>query len=1168
MDTPRLPNDLVARRYKLLRPVGNGNMSSVYQAEDTRLHNRIVALKLLDTAHGDAINDELFRRETRALDKIEHLNIIKVFDSGWSEERQCYYIVFEYIPRTLADEIQVQKNNADHTWCWPLMRSVSDALVHAHKSDVIHRDVKPTNILLTEDGVPKLTDFGISYLKYELGTGVTVSSFWSLGYAAPEQRNGQRATEQSDIYSLGCVFYHLLSRTPPPPDGISQEDIARVNVLPPVRLLLQDMLALDPEKRVGDAVQLRRRLEFTHHLLPLQEVYLIVTDAARKALFDAGYIDDSTPEAARQYLEQELGADDPKDVLALLENDSIRILTDNMRIVCVKDRDMPILVITAIYFLYGPRLERQKDAATSIRYQWICIDRQGMYTLPVSKHSTLRSTLDAFFEQLHSHNRIQKTAQSRRAERKDFTKTWNAILSAQKELLEAETKLFYSHFFKDGNAITFVLQKTAPDTLSWPDNAPLAVIAKEKAPRSLNVGHLIGINGNRVQVAWEPAKGHAQPHNEFPAQGFIGLAQQETLAALERQRIALSALTSGGTNNPRLLDVLQDLSTAQFEAVDEHIEFYQDDLAEDKKKAVRQALATHDLFLLQGPPGTGKTTTLAEIISQILKVKPDARILVSSQSNVAVNHVLSRVAQLRSGSRTEIVRIGRADKISHGAEEWTLEQRVENWRKEVLVRTDEVMKDLKVQIRTQQRAKKQLLPEHIEELEECEVLLEELSSDFEKLAEYENKLAKLKDYLAQSAHHSSPPPEGAQAKSREYEALVQEKTIHIESTLELVRSYIPKELLGYPISSLSEEREFLLQTVRNQLKPELVASRETQLLDLVQQWRKVFGKQEDFTEPIIARANILAATCLITGGRHLKDGEFDWAIIDEAGRATAPELLVPLVRARRAIIVGDERQLPPMLDENLRADMLTQYGTTREALAESLFATLVKQASDEQLPVVQMLTAQHRMHPAIGRLVSHVFYNGKLEHAVNEQDREHGLDWLPRSVIWFSTTRLDNHYETSQTQSYYNRVEVEAIVKLLHKMESSYQTRKETKEVAIITPYNAQISELQDAVLPESPFWQMLNIEIATVDAFQGRDRDIVFYSTVRSNKKGTLGFLKDRRRLNVALSRARQLLLIVGDLWTLENGHAGLDGNPYQELVRYMRDHSEDCSIQDVEME
>ncbi len=122
----------------------------------------------------------------------------------------------------------------------------------------------------------------------------------------------------------------------------------------------------------------------------------------------------------------------------------------------------------------------------------------------------------------------------------------------------------------------------------------------------------------------------------------------------------LDMILSGGTTNPRLPDVLHDLSAAEFAPLDESIVFSQP-LGEDQKRAVKQALATRDIFLLQGPPGTGKTTTLAEIILQIIKDKPDARILVSSQSNVAVNHVLTSVA--KGTATVGILRIGRPERI-------------------------------------------------------------------------------------------------------------------------------------------------------------------------------------------------------------------------------------------------------------------------------------------------------------------------------------------------------------------------------------------------------------------------------------------------------------------------------------------------------------------------
>jgi eukaryotic-like serine/threonine-protein kinase len=349
-----LPIEIVANRYRLVCPLGSGTMSTVYKAEDIRRGNRVVAVKLLNVVHDDETKREIFRRETRALEQLEHPHIIKIFDYGWSAEGKCHYIVLEYIPRTLLDVIQDHaREKEDRTWCWPLMREMVDTLVHAHSQGVIHRDLKPTNILITETGSSKLTDFGISFLKFELGTGVTVSQFWSIGYAAPEQRNGQQATEQSDIYSLGCVFYHLLSGKAPPSEGITQDHLRALGLPPQVERTLQQMVARDPSERFENALQLQRRLASTQRYEPLLEIYFLVTDSARRELFDLGLLKRSSYEAACAYLTAELGGDEPKEVSLFLEkngeNSDPRVLTDTLRLICTRHEHLPLLVITTIH---------------------------------------------------------------------------------------------------------------------------------------------------------------------------------------------------------------------------------------------------------------------------------------------------------------------------------------------------------------------------------------------------------------------------------------------------------------------------------------------------------------------------------------------------------------------------------------------------------------------------------------------------------------------------------------------------------------------------------------------------------------------------------------------------------------------------------------------------
>lgn len=359
-------------------------MSTVYEGEDMRRGNRTVAVKLLNTAHDDELKQELFRRETRTLEQLEHPNIVKVFDHGWSAERRCHYIVLEYIPHTLIDEIQAHKNVKDPTWCWPLMREMADALVHAHSQGIIHRDLKPTNILIAETGSSKLTDFGISFLKFELGTGVTVSSFWSIGYAAPEQRRGMRATEQSDIYSLGCVFYHLLTGRTPPSDGITQEHIHGLGVPMPIKRMLRQMLALEMRDRFESALQLRRQLELTQKYQLIPDVYFLVTETARRDLFNLGYINRSSSEAACEFLLEELGGDDPKEVYLTLEHNDVRVLTDGLRLIRTRDPNVPVLVIKAIHVPYQPLLEQQRSHSAPFCYLWQFVDHVGATTPPAS----------------------------------------------------------------------------------------------------------------------------------------------------------------------------------------------------------------------------------------------------------------------------------------------------------------------------------------------------------------------------------------------------------------------------------------------------------------------------------------------------------------------------------------------------------------------------------------------------------------------------------------------------------------------------------------------------------------------------------------------------------------------------------------------------------------
>jgi serine/threonine protein kinase len=225
--------ELVADRYELQELVGTGGMSSVYRAVDTLLE-RNVALKILHPHYGDdAEYVERFRREARAVAQLSHPNIVTVIDRGEDDDRQ--YIVFEYV------DGESLKQLVDRTGPLPARRAVelalqvAEALAFAHHSGLVHRDVKPQNVLVTEDGEAKVTDFGIARsLDVEHGVTQTGTVLGTSNYISPEQARGQTVTPATDVYSLGVVLFELLTGDVPfPGENFVAVAMKHINDEPP-----------------------------------------------------------------------------------------------------------------------------------------------------------------------------------------------------------------------------------------------------------------------------------------------------------------------------------------------------------------------------------------------------------------------------------------------------------------------------------------------------------------------------------------------------------------------------------------------------------------------------------------------------------------------------------------------------------------------------------------------------------------------------------------------------------------------------------------------------------------------------------------------------------------------------------------------------------------------
>jgi superfamily I DNA and/or RNA helicase len=310
---------------------------------------------------------------------------------------------------------------------------------------------------------------------------------------------------------------------------------------------------------------------------------------------------------------------------------------------------------------------------------------------------------------------------------------------------------------------------------------------------------------------------------------------------------------------------------------------------------------------------------------------------------------------------------------------------------------------------------------------------------------------------------------------------------------------------------------------------------------------------------LIASSQVVAGTCVgVAAVKGLSDLEFDLCIVDEASKATPTEALVPLSRGSRWILVGDTNQLPPFLEEGLKDKSVLEANNLDEG---TLSNTLFKRLQEQLPPDCQAtLSVQHRMVPEIGGLISQCFYGGQLSSAPKTWDPAF-KPILPKPVVWLTTAALISRAEIPSGSSFNNPSEAKIIHDLLLRMNGLAETKSHRWKVLVVTGYSEQKSALARTLATLLPKLSALNVECNTVDAVQGREADIAVYSVTRSNAVGRMGFLRELRRLNVALSRGRQYLVLVGDHHFCRT--AGGE-NPFRRVLEYIDQNPAACALKE----
>lgn len=1146
------PVRLINNRYALSPQPRSGGMADVYRARDYEQEERLVAVKVFK--HGQLEGDileESFRRETQALKELKHQGIVELLDSGRDETTGEYFLVLEWMEQDLAKLLKESPLNHWDVFWQKVAIPILQALAFSHNRNYSHRDIKPNNILISSDGKPKLADFGISKLRSYFRPSVTLREFVSRPFTPPEPDDGTYPYTR-DVFSFGVLVLKCLTKVEINDYDAIAQGVAAFNAPSEIVEIMERAVSLDPAERQHNAEVLLTELKGIQERR--SQNLLIIKPACYLKL----------TRNALTHLKNELQASEAEIQKIILEDlntacgiSRYRNRNSNFPEEEFREGHYSIFGVNYKYHvavgqeyldiinantLSSALLERNREQAWIPPYEF-------KFGRPIFMSEAVDLITD--MENAVAEHEANLRQTKLEAEKQRLFQTWFNILQAKTDWERSrEQPIKYTDFTPDGKNLVFEISELPDKDIA---GQPRHIIRK-------NGFSILG--GDVVEVVQKASVQlilyvkYGQP-DRLPKSGELVFDIRATETALNRQKYALDAIRFDRAVRSDMRQLFVNPQEVKHPEISGNIECFQS-LNESQKEVVEAALTTQDFLLVQGPPGTGKTTFITEIIIQTLLQNPEARILLSSQTHVALDNALERIQD--QNLELKLLRLGNHEQVSENIHSLLLEEQMEKWREQALTTSNNFITDWST--------KRGVSPQELEKA----ILFQQLKAIVTKLNDLKTEATTRKeelyeiypinydiDNLKLPAKQKIPKDkiDEFQRLTSELEELREEQKQAREQhkakaqRLQELTGIAKEELLKLNANQLEEKSNQLI----NPHAPD--AKMLQQLISIQAEWFECFGRNEKFNDPLIKRSDVVAGTC-IGIAKYIQDIEFDLCIIDEASKATATEVLVPMSRTRRWILVGDPKQLPPFQDEVSRnAEFLEKYDLTEDDIRETLFDRLLRTLPDS---CCKMLKIQHRMVESIGNLISECFYQGELKSARKDIDANLAKI-LPQPVTWLTTSNLPNYQEQRTNSSYNNSCEVKVIIQLLRQINEMAEAAEKNYSVAVLSGYSAQLKLLNRGINTELNNWQRLTIRCATVDAFQGSEADVAIYSITRSNKKGEIGFLRDEARLNVALSRGRVGLVIVGDHHFCRSSK----DNPLYKVLDYIERHPESCSLMEA---
>jgi len=1136
-DLPFQHGVVLDEKYEISAERHDGGMSAVFRATGV-WDKRDQALKVPLPTADHARSALSFEREERALSDLSHPNIVRLVDSG--NASGIPYLVLEWLPggdltKRICESGPVSWSEFYEAIGRPILR----ALAYVHQRHWAHRDLKPQNVLFDEGGVPKIIDFGIARNTTQPQLGLTFYQTGSPPYTPPETDDGYRS-DLRDIFSWAAIATSCLIGTV----FKSSEDLRLASEglreLSTPKAILRKALALSPNDRQEASTVLLADLDAFHAAaihraqIPI-EVFIRLGAASTTALkkeFSA--LED---ERCASYILADLNSG--WSAVNDEQNGTVLIIGATIRVRCTVG-DYELVVDQLV--VHAP------DRARELREQYATVPGVSFRADSVRELKTARVGLRTFVGRLEIMDSVLAN-QLEEKQRSYWFDCWGEFLREKERLYKVKQRDFLARRIDEEEE--FLIATIDGDFDREELGASLVLQAPGGKPIILTV---VDVQADQVKLFLRSGKRGDIPRSNAVLQTNFEAERK----SLQKQRAALEDIRAGRAVSPIIGDVLAYPETA---APPEPAGLqFPDHLSEDKRQVLDKAMEVSNLLVVNGPPGTGKTTLIAELISAYLKRYSDRRILLSSQTHVALDHIIAKLDE--KGLADDVVRIvsfgsESSHKVNKSVERLTLERKVKDWCLKAEARSERFMEsyaerkgisayEVKVELlgRSYMETRKAL-----QQLGARQRSLKEKKLDIN-----DRRLEKIDEGQIPDPHEILRQTEDTLNEEDDLRTNIES----LEARLNRTKDSLDKlNGLGSVFGDAADsDLEGLLDglvtthSARKELLP---------LMQLHLDWLNRLGSERSFHGAVLREARIVAGTCIGLGSTPaFQQDEYDLCIIDEASKATATETLVPMSRSRRTILVGDPKQLPPHVESSKNEGGDSPFPDDAK---KSLLSILLSRLPSE---CIEELVQQRRMCSTIGSLVSNVFYEGKLVNIREDDDRNPMIARLyPTAVTWLSTSKIPRRAEVEAPgNTYENATEAHEIIEQLK--EISRQTRKAKKvvAVAVIAAYSAQVALLRDRITQQIGVHAGFIVEVNTVDAFQGREADICLYSVTRSNDRNKIGFQREKERLNVALSRARDALVIVGDA-TFCHGAKGQ--NPFRDVIDYIRANPDFCLLKDL---